>query len=380
MRSHLLRALTNACGSYLTIDWERKNFSISQCVFNDAALNGAPQLVAILPKDAVPSQLPSPPAAAKSSSPSTGEIAGIVVGVIVILALLIGGFAIFKLKQRRKKNRSPEPAIIPLVPQNPSAYSQNQNEHSKGELATGREHERYELPSKSPSAAFIRSEKPRDFDGHTRTIGVKDDQPYVLELPSPDPDLSLPLQPVHEMDSPSLRPVAAELAANEPPKHEPLYGSSADDPPDHGPSPPYRSATTSPIPRSMGPSPFSQPSESPPTMHASGGPLRPGLHSRTSTMNSLPSSRHSLPSNVFPTGFSPPNRSSSVSSPPISPMASPMAGALPESGLGISSVLSAGGQVAQEAGAGAGAGAGGGGRVEGGRGAGDEQAREGGMI
>lgn len=351
MHSHLLLALINACGRYLTIDWERKNFSISQSVFDDAALNGAPQLVAILPKDAVPTQMPSSTPAAKSST-SIGEIVGIVVGVIVILALLIGGFAIFKLKQR-KKNRSPEPPTPAPAPPDLSAYSQNQVSYSKGELPTGPGHEVYELPhgsaSKSPSAAWVRSEKPSDFEGGTRAIGIKDAQPYTSELPSPDPDLSRPSQLVHEMDSPSLRPVVPELAANDPPKPQTLYGSSLDDPPEHGTLPPYRSDTTSPIPRSMGPSPLSQPSESPPTMHATGGPARPGLHSRTSTMTSLPSTRNSIPSNVFPGA---PNRNSAISSPPISPMASPMAGALPEGGLGISSVMSGSEQGRQETGAG----------------------------
>lgn len=347
MHSHLLRALINACGRYLTIDWERKNFSISQSVFDDAALNGAPQLVAILPKDAVPTQMPSPTPAAKSST-STGEIVGIVVGVIALLALLILGFAIFKRKQR-KKNRSPEPPTPAPAAPDLSAYSQNQDSYSKGELPTGLENERYELPSKSPSAAWLRSEKPSDFEGGTRAIGIKDNQTYTPELASPDPELSRPSQPVHEMDSPSLRPVVPELAAHDPPKPQTLYGSSLDDPPEHGPLPPYRSENTSPIPRSMAPSPLSQPSESPPTMHATGGPARPGLYSRTSTMTSLPSTRNSIPSNVFPGA---PNRISAISSPPISPMASPMAGALPEGGLGISSVMSGSEQGRQETGAG----------------------------
>lgn len=332
IHSHVLRARIDACGRYLIIDWERKNFSISQCVFNDAVSNKAQQLVAILPKDAVATQIPSSTSVAKSSSTSTGEIAGIVVGVIVILALLIGGFAIFKLKQR-KKNRSAAPLIPGPAPPDGSILCQNQNEHSKGELATGREHERYELghdgASKSPSAAWVRSEKPRDFDGGTQVIGVKDDNPGMPELPSAG--LGMPLQPVHEMESPSLR--AVELDAVEPPKQ--LYGSEEEYSlgSENGPSPPYRSATQSPVPRSMGPSLLSQPSESPPTVHSVAA--RPGLYSRSSTINSLPSFRHSLPSTINPSVFPPPSRSDSISSPPISPMA----GAVPDHDLGISSVL-----------------------------------------
>ncbi|SLM33544.1 Aspartic peptidase domain [Lasallia pustulata] len=156
--------------AYLIIDWEHKNFSISQCVFDDAVSNGRPQLVPILSKDAVAIQMPSP-APAKKSSPSTGEIAGIAIGVVVLLALLIGGFVIYKLKQRKRKRSAapPTPATPP-----PDLPMGNTNEHSKPELGTGQEHERYELGSNGASnycpPPWQRSEKPRDFSGNTQMI------------------------------------------------------------------------------------------------------------------------------------------------------------------------------------------------------------------
>ena len=293
-------------------------------------MNNQKQLVAIQPANGTSSNSSSI-SGGKSSSPSSGEIAGIVVAVIIVIALLVGGLAIFWIRQRKKNHGA---ASESTNPEKKDAAEQNRNEHSKGELPTGHEHERYEMRgsdgprqdsvSKSPSAAWVRSEKPRDFDGGTQLIGIKDDNPGMPELPS-GPGATL--QPVHEMESPSLR--AVELDAAELPKQ--LYGSEASLVSDH-PSPPFRSATQSPIPRSSGPSPLSQPSASPPTMHSI---ARPALNSRTSTMNSLPSSRYSLHSPNLPAAaVSLPNRSSSVSSP-----ISPLGGAELDRGLGISSVL-----------------------------------------
>ena len=396
----MLRALIDVCGRYLTVDWERRNFSISQCVFNDDVLTNKQQLVAIIPTDAVKVPNLSPSAVAKSSSPSAGEIAGIVIGVIVVLALLLGGFVRYKRKQRRQrrqheKNRSEAASSTPdSSPPQQGFVMLNQNQHSKPELGTGPGYERYELSSttKSPSASWLRNEKPSDFEGGRQVIGVKDNTPSMPELASPPPIL---YQPVHEMESPTLRPAdPAELHAEEAPKQ--LYGSEPDlaltsenndtfvsDP--TVPSPPYRSATQSPIPRSSVPSPLSQPSESPPTMHSVA--TRPGLHSRTSTMASLPGV--ALPSVFSPhrsgSVSSPRNRVSEFSNPPVSPTV--MAGAVEETGLGISSVMGGSEQVVgagagpgEASGAGLEAGTGAAGKGTAGAGGETHAQQEGGMI
>ena len=61
-------------------------------------------------------------------------------------------------------------------------------------------------------------------------------------------------------------------------------------------------------------------------------------------MNSLPSVRHALPGAMMSsTVFPGPNRTASLSSPPVSPPVSPLAGgAVMEHGLGISEVLGGG--------------------------------------
>lgn len=92
--------------SYLTVDYERGNFSVSPCSWVEGAQEN---IVAITSKDSAVGNSDTPtgttgtagnPESSKSGL-STGAIAGISVAAAVVLALAIGGF--FFLKRQREK-------------------------------------------------------------------------------------------------------------------------------------------------------------------------------------------------------------------------------------------------------------------------------------
>ncbi|TVY17027.1 hypothetical protein LARI1_G006003 [Lachnellula arida] len=99
--------------AYLTVDYERGNFSVSQCLWNDGA---ASQVVTIsAPSNGTGSGGSGSehgPPAVKKQGVSTGAIVGIVVAVLVLLA--VGGALLWIFLQRRK--RSPPPVELSAVP------------------------------------------------------------------------------------------------------------------------------------------------------------------------------------------------------------------------------------------------------------------------
>ena len=74
--------------AYLTVDWERRNFSISECVFSE---NMQQNLVAIQ----------SPSGKTSSGGSSTGRTVGIAVGVVVGVLVVAAVFGAFLWKRRR---------------------------------------------------------------------------------------------------------------------------------------------------------------------------------------------------------------------------------------------------------------------------------------
>ena len=87
--------------TYLTVDYERNNFSLSQAIFSQDALTNI-QLVDIL---SVNSTSPVP-AAAASSSLSTGAIAGIAIGAVCLIVIVLGTIIILIIRKRRASSRS----------------------------------------------------------------------------------------------------------------------------------------------------------------------------------------------------------------------------------------------------------------------------------
>ncbi|KAH6670102.1 aspartic peptidase domain-containing protein [Halenospora varia] len=86
--------------AYLTVNYERGNFSVSQCVWDDGA---AAQLTTIHPLSG------SSGATKMSNGIGAGAIAGIIIAVLVILATALG-LAFFYLRRQRTRN-----AVIELI-------------------------------------------------------------------------------------------------------------------------------------------------------------------------------------------------------------------------------------------------------------------------
>ncbi|KUJ10112.1 uncharacterized protein LY89DRAFT_540757, partial [Mollisia scopiformis] len=85
--------------AYLTVDYEQGNFSVSQCLWSDAATT---ELTAIISSSYHTNSSSSPSSSdiTSSNSVSTGVIVGIVVGIVVIIAVAILAFFLFKRKRR----------------------------------------------------------------------------------------------------------------------------------------------------------------------------------------------------------------------------------------------------------------------------------------
>jgi hypothetical protein len=80
--------------AYLTVDYERRNFSLSQAIWNDTAPEN---IITIKPPS---STTPPPP---KSSALSPGAIAGIVIGAVVVLLAILTILLVYR--KRKAQNR-----------------------------------------------------------------------------------------------------------------------------------------------------------------------------------------------------------------------------------------------------------------------------------
>lgn len=124
--------------AYLTVDWERRNFSISECLFSE---NMQPNLVAIQ----------SPTDKTNSGGSSTGKTVGIAVGVVVgvlVIAAVIG-FLLWR-THRAKREREKAEAEKAKMLENEREYQYRQG--FKGELDVGNDHQRYEVQGSDPKA------------------------------------------------------------------------------------------------------------------------------------------------------------------------------------------------------------------------------------
>ncbi|VBB81616.1 Putative protein of unknown function [Podospora comata] len=86
--------------AYLSVDYERKTFNLSSCIWNQGAQE---TIIPITSPDDPNADLdPSSNSSSGSSNLSTGAIAGIVVGAVLGVGLIAGGIALCFLRKRRK--------------------------------------------------------------------------------------------------------------------------------------------------------------------------------------------------------------------------------------------------------------------------------------
>ena len=262
--SHCIQVsvLTNG-HSYLIVDYERSNFSVSQARFEDGLDQ---KLTAIKAVNATLTKSTS-----DSSGTSKGTIAGIAIGVILFILICgsaVAAFFLIKRSRNRKRKEAEErdgKAASSSSDEDDPAEKVRQG-FAKAELATGSDNVRHEFPGDESFQKRAEIDTPPTHagwvDDKARNPGVKSD---VAEMNGGDVSrLELAGSgeaPTHEMYDPSTP--AVELPAEMPRE---LHGSSV---------PPSRSTSRSPVSADQN--------------AAAGWPLLPRTSSRGQHSNGEPS-------------------------------------------------------------------------------------------
>ena len=195
--------------AYLIVDWERQNFSLSECVFSETT---TPNLLAIA----------STTKSSSSGGSSTGKTVGIAVGVVIlvlIIAAAIGTYIYLK-KRRDRRERDSKRSSTPPDETIRAGFA-------KGELGTGIGNERYEMMGSDPllpqpedrggSPSQWVDEKARHPGDRSNMAEVEGGSGvFVSELPGPQQGGrgAAATGGYHEMHDPTVAPV--ELPADIP--------------------------------------------------------------------------------------------------------------------------------------------------------------------
>ncbi len=173
--------------AYLTVDWERQNFSISECLFSE---NMQQDLVAIQ----------SPSEATKSGGSSTGKTVGIAVGVVVGVLIIVVAAGVYLWRKHKAKLEKEQEEEARRREAEKDMHNQ-QAQGFKTELDVGSENQRYEMQGSdgtanagAPQAQWIneKGEYPRETSGMAEAAGGDVSRAEVAagdvsrpELPSP---------------------------------------------------------------------------------------------------------------------------------------------------------------------------------------------------
>ncbi|MCJ1397229.1 hypothetical protein MMC11_000421 [Xylographa trunciseda] len=238
--------------AYLIVDWERGNFSLSQCIWPD---NLGQNLVTISP----PTNSTSPasqPSAVSTTSGGGSDTMGIAVGVALGILFIVSAIALFFVIRRRKSQKFGGPRA------------------RKAELDNDTERPRFEFPGSQPLKTAAESiqllTRPPSFTDKEMHPAFASDPTTVTISELKGDDQQSPSSSTyarHEMYGSSFAPV--ELPAVD---HQELLGSSPEPAHLSGPSslsstplmdgdeldvsPVAHASGASPIGRSYGPSPL----------------------------------------------------------------------------------------------------------------------------
>lgn len=142
----------NCLSRYLIVDWERSNFSLSQCLFEEGSQQ---KLVAIEAVSSTTDEIRS----SSSSKPPSGKnkTAGIAVGVTLAVVIISIGLGVFFFKRRQgaakniKSHKSRADEILPG--------------YRKTELNTDNDHAIYEMDNPENAKRLAQTKAPHEMDG-----------------------------------------------------------------------------------------------------------------------------------------------------------------------------------------------------------------------
>lgn len=191
--------------AYLTVDWERRNFSISECLFSETYQQ---TLVAIQ----------SPSDTTNSGGSSTGKTVGIAVGVVVGVLVIAAAIGVFLWKKHQAKRES-ENERAEKAKMLESGVDDQLRQGFKQELGVDNEHQRFEMQGSTPEEAKAKAEAAQAqwIDEKARYPGERSGVAEVAggdvsrsEVAAGDvwrPELASshggPLRPFHELHDPS---------------------------------------------------------------------------------------------------------------------------------------------------------------------------------
>lgn len=132
--------------SYLTVDWERSNFSLSECQFIDGSTE---QLVTVTSPATTGGTIPTGPQGIPTSGTgSNGKTIGIALGVVLAALILVGGVAFYRFQKRRKSKTGKTEF------EGSSVASEKGHTILKAELGAGIENSKYELKGEGEHQLF----------------------------------------------------------------------------------------------------------------------------------------------------------------------------------------------------------------------------------
>lgn len=97
---------------YLTVDYERSNFSVDQCIFEE---NVPQNLFPILPKNT--SNSTSAKSSNRTSSLSAGTDVGIAIGALAVVLLAVGTWIVLRRRRRRRRESHTQVVIEAPTPE-----------------------------------------------------------------------------------------------------------------------------------------------------------------------------------------------------------------------------------------------------------------------
>ncbi|KAL8668082.1 MAG: hypothetical protein Q9202_000060 [Teloschistes flavicans] len=231
--------------AYLIVDWERSNFSVSQCLFDPD----------ITQEKLIPVKSVNATTTDQHGGSSSGKTIGVAVGVAVAIALLTGGVGAFLYLRRRKGRQQAESTTLE---EEDDEAEQIRKGFAKAELDTDLDHAKFEMAgsegSSGPRTPDWVDEKAThpglhaELAGDGSTAELNGGGHLAAELSSYKGFSG----PYHEMYDPSVVPVElpADMPGELPASPLPTLSRSS-----RSSSQAFRSANISPLDRSDGPSP-----------------------------------------------------------------------------------------------------------------------------